>query len=97
MVLSSVVEGGANVISEAVVAGLPVIASRIPGNVGLLGADHPGYFPPRDTGALRALLWRAETDPAVLEGLGRHGARRAPLFRPQREREAWRRVLAALG
>ena len=97
MVISSLSEGGANVVSEAVVAGLPVIATRIPGNVGLLGPDHPGYFPPEDTGALRALLRRAESDPGFLAELTRHGARRAPLFAPEREREGWRRLLDELG
>ena len=96
MVISSLAEGGANVVSEAVVVGLPVIASRIPGNVGLLGPDHPGYFPPEDTQALRELLWRAESEPGFLEDLGRHGAARAPLFRPERERAAWRRLLGSL-
>lgn len=95
MVISSLAEGGANVVSEAVVAGLPVIASRIPGNVGLLGSDHPGYFPPEDTGALRGLLRRAESEPGFLEDLARYGAARAPLFSPEREREAWRRLLEA--
>ena len=52
MVLSSVSEGGANVISEAVAAGVPVLASRIDGSVGLLGRDYPGYFPVGDTAAL---------------------------------------------
>ena len=51
MVLSSVMEGGANVISEAVVAGLPVIASDIDGSVGLLGEDYAGYYPVKDTDA----------------------------------------------
>ena len=95
LVISSVMEGGANVVSEAVVGGLPVIASRIPGNVGLLGPDHPGYFPPEDTEALRALLLRAESDPDFLDDLARHGAARAPLFTPERERETWRRLLEA--
>lgn len=97
MVISSLTEGGANVVSEAVVAGLPVIASRIPGNVGLLGAGYPGYYPPEDTGALRALLQRAEREPGFLADLTRHGAGRAPLFAPEREREAWRRLLQELG
>ena len=96
MVISSVMEGGANVVSEAVVAGLPVIASRIPGNVGLLGADYPGYYAPEDTDALRDLLWRAESAPGFLDDLARHGAKRAPLFAPEREREAWRQLLGAL-
>src|SRR5262249_11890594 len=49
MVLSSLSEGGANVISEAIVAGVPILASRIDGNVGLLGEDYSGYFPVGDT------------------------------------------------
>ena len=97
MVISSRTEGGANVVSEAVVAGLPVIASRIPGNVGLLGPDHPGTFPPEDTGALRDLLVRAETDPGFLGDLARRQAARAALFAPERERAAWRRLLEELG
>jgi glycosyltransferase involved in cell wall biosynthesis len=66
MVLSSLSEGGANVISEAVAAGVPVLASRIDGSVGLLGRDYPGYFPVGDTGALARLLHRIETDPDFL-------------------------------
>jgi glycosyltransferase involved in cell wall biosynthesis len=97
MVLSSVMEGGANVLSEALVAGLPVLASAIPGSIGLLGADHPGYFPVGDTAALTALLARAETDANFLAALARHGATRAPLFTETRERAAWRTLLARLG
>ena len=97
MVISSVMEGGPNVVSEAVVAGLPVIASRIPGNVGLLGPDYPGYYAPQDTDALREALWRAESAPGFLHDLARHGAQRAPLFAPERERETWRQLLSAVG
>jgi putative glycosyltransferase (TIGR04348 family) len=96
MVLSSIMEGGANVISEAVVAGVPVIASDIPGSVGLLGADYPGYYPVGDTAALTALLWRVETEPGLLERMTRHCMSRAPLFRPEAERESWRSLLARL-
>jgi putative glycosyltransferase (TIGR04348 family) len=94
MVLSSIMEGGANVVSEAVVAGVPVIASDIPGSVGLLGEDYPGYYPLRDTAALTALLWQAETDPGFLMQLTQHCADRAPLFSPERERESWRNLLS---
>src|SRR6266566_9484187 len=38
-VISSRSEGGANVLSEAVVASVPVLASRVNGNVGILGVD----------------------------------------------------------
>lgn len=94
MVLSSKMEGGANVISEAVVAGVPVIASDIAGSVGLLGPDYPGYYPVGDTSALRHLLLRAENEPEFLIALRRAGARRAALFRPARERAGWRRLVA---
>ena len=71
VVLSSLSEGGANVISEAVAAGVPVLASRIDGSVGLLGRDYPGYFPVGNTAALARLLHRIETDPDFLTRLHR--------------------------
>lgn len=96
MVISSVSEGGANVISEATVAGVPILASRMDGNVGLLGRDYPGYFPVGDTRALARLLRCIEEEPAFVACLGKALAERAPLFRPARERAAWRRLLAEL-
>ncbi len=96
MVLSSRMEGGANVISEAVVAGVPVIASRIDGSVGLLGPSYPGYYPTEDTAALTGLLLQAERDPAFYASLQRGCALRLPLFDPQRERQAWRDILSEL-
>ncbi len=80
-------------ISEAVVAGVPVIASDIPGSVGLLGQGYPGYYPLGDTAALKRLLSRAETDEDYLRALRTAGAKRAPLFTPARERAAWRKLL----
>ncbi len=94
MVISSRMEGGANVVSEAIVAGLPVVASDIPGNVGLLGRDHPAYFPVGDTAALRALLLRLERDAAFLEALRRHGERLAPRFAPEHELAAWQALVS---
>jgi len=96
MVLSSLSEGGANGISEAVVAGVPILASRIDGNVGLLGADYPGHFPVGDTKALARLLLRIETDRPFVAKLRRAIGLRAPLFRPEREVAAWRLLLAEL-
>jgi putative glycosyltransferase (TIGR04348 family) len=96
MVLSSVMEGGANVISEAVAAEVPVLASEIAGSVGLLGRDYPGYFPVGDTAALARLMLRAERDAAFLAALRRRCAERAPLFAPERESEAWRGLIARL-
>lgn len=93
MVLSSLSEGGANVISEAVAAGVPILASRIDGSVGLLGRSYPGYFPVGDTAALARLLHRIETDPEFLARLRREIAHRAQLFRPAREKAAWKQLL----
>lgn len=93
MVLSSLSEGGANVISEAVAAGVPVLASRIDGSVGLLGRDYPGYFPVGDTAALMRLLNRIETSQDFPARLRRAIARRAHLFRPAREKAAWKELI----
>lgn len=96
MVISSQMEGGANVVSEAVVAGLPVVASDIAGNQGLLGPDHPGYYPVGGTEGLRALLLRAETQPLFYTALKESCEQRKPLFTRKREREAWASVIAEL-
>lgn len=93
MVLSSKMEGGANVVSEAIVAGVPVISSRIDGSLGLLGDDYAGYFPVGDTAALARLLNRAETDTGFHQRLCDDCEQRRPLFEPSRERESWRLLL----
>ena len=92
LVLSSRMEGGANVVSEAIVLGTPILASRIEGTIGQLGADYPGYFEVGDTRGLAELLARAERDPRFLQTLTRWCTRLAPRFSPDRERAA----LAAL-
>lgn len=96
LALPSRMEGGANVISEAVVAGLPVVASRIAGSVGLLGSDYRGYYPVEDTAALRALLLRAEAEPDFYASLAAGCAARKALFTPERERAGWQSLLGEL-
>lgn len=95
-VLSSQMEGGANVLCEAIACNVPSLASRIPGSVGILGADYPGYFPVGDTEALSRLLCRAETDSDFLEDLKNRCERLQPLVDPNREREEWRQLLDEL-
>jgi putative glycosyltransferase (TIGR04348 family) len=93
LVLPSVMEGGANVISEAVMAGLPVIASDIEGSVGLLGPDYPGYYPVQQAGALREQLLRAESDRDYYAELVAACAARRALFTPQQEQAGWETLL----
>ncbi len=88
LVHPSRMEGGAHVVIEALTSGTPVLASRIDGNVGLLGSDYEGCFPPGDAAALARLLQRCRDEPAMLPRLARQCARRAPLFRPELERAA---------
>ncbi len=93
LVLSSHMEGGANVVSEAIAAGVPVLASRISGSIGLLGPKYQGYFPVGDAQALADLLSRAETDSNFYEILKTWCVALRPLMDPTRERESWARLL----
>lgn len=93
LVVSSVIEGGANVIVEAVTSGVAVLASRISGNVGMLGAHYDGYFAPGDDAQLAGLLHRIAADPAFLAHLARQCAARVALFDPASERAAVNRLV----
>ena len=86
LVNCSVMEGGAHVILEAVQSGTPVLASRIDGNVGMLGTDYAGYFAVGDDAQLVAQLARCAAEPAFLAHLQRQCAQRAALFDPQLEK-----------
>jgi glycosyltransferase involved in cell wall biosynthesis len=88
-VLSSRIEGGANVLSEAIAASVPIIASHIDGNVGILGADYPGYFEVGDTRQLARLLTRAESSSEYLAALKAWSKSLISLADPAREEQAW--------
>lgn len=93
MIISSRMEGGANVVSEAIRIGVPVLASRISGNIGLLGATYPAYFPVADDRALARLVLRAASDPAYYAMLKRCLRALRPMVSPPSEAKA---LLAAL-
>ena len=97
LVLSSRLEGGANVLSEAIACGVPVLASRIPGSLGILTPTYPGFFPVGNTEALCDQLTRAECDRAFYRTLKRACAKLSPLFAPARERKSWARLLDECG
>ena len=96
LVSSSVMEGGANAVSEAIVSDVPVIVTKIPCMKGLLGEDYPGYFPVNDTQRLAGLLLRAETDPVFYDALRYRCRQVANKFSPSVERERIRELLEAV-
>jgi putative glycosyltransferase (TIGR04348 family) len=97
MLISSRMEGGAHVVSEAIAQGVPVLASRIAGNLGLLGEDYAGCYPVADEAALATLIARAAAEPEFLARLRAQVLARQPLIEPRREVEAWQALLRALG
>ena len=96
LVQSSVMEGGANSICEAPAAGVPVIASDIPGNAGMLGEDYPGYYPVGDETALALLLEKAERDGDFYRSLKTACESRRHLVSPGRERGALQALVTGI-
>jgi putative glycosyltransferase (TIGR04348 family) len=93
LVHPSRMEGGANVVIEALRSRVPVLASRIDGNVGLLGEDYDGYFDVGDASALAGLMRRFAAEPAFAAGLGAQCAAREPMFAPEAEEAAVKGLL----
>lgn len=96
MVLTSISEGGANVLGEAIVSGTPVVATRIPAAVSAMGSRYPGFFRVGDTAGLARLLARVERDPGFLALLARRTRARRPLFARATEARAWRSLLGEI-
>jgi putative glycosyltransferase (TIGR04348 family) len=96
LALTSELEGGANVVSEALAAGTPVIASRIPAMEAILGPSYPGLFPVGATEALARLLSRAERDPGFLAELQKRCRASREVVSPRREKAALRALLLEL-
>ncbi len=96
MVISSRMEGGANVVSEALANNVPVVASNISGNIGMLGKNYVGYYALEDEYELALILARAEGDPTYLRALARLCLRRKPLVSYKAERDALRRVISEI-
>jgi putative glycosyltransferase (TIGR04348 family) len=96
MVISSRMEGGAHVVSEAIAAGVPVLASKIAGNCGLLGKDYLGYFPVGNEKALARLLYRAETDQLFYKRIQEQVRKLQKLVRPNHERSSIQKLVTHL-
>ncbi len=96
LVLTSKMEGGANVVSEALACGVPVLSSRISGSIGMIGPSYPGFFPVGDTSALTNLLRRVEEDRGYYDSLVAACENQAWIVDPELERTSWRDLLGEL-
>jgi putative glycosyltransferase (TIGR04348 family) len=88
MIISSRMEGGANVVCEAIRIGVPVLASTISGNVGLLGEDYAGYFTTGDEASLAALIMKVQDRGPLYKTLKRQVAALRPMVAPRSEARA---------
>jgi len=93
LVLSSHMEGGANVVGEAISVGTPVLSTRISGSIGLLGEDYPGFFEPGDVDGLRRLLLDAESPGPLYQSISERCAALKSQFHPSHERRSWQQLL----
>lgn len=96
LVLSSLMEGGANVLTEAIACGTPALISRIGAAFGILGEEYPGLFDVGDTQALATLLARASQEPTFHQELTARCSDKQPLVDPASERESWAALLRSL-
>ena len=96
LVLTSKMEGGANVVSEAIVSNVPVISTHISGSIGMLGDEYPGYFPFGDAKSIEILLYRAEYDKKFYNKLKLLCKNKRKLFSPVNEVKAWRQLLESI-
>lgn len=96
LILSSRMEGGANVACEAIAAGVPILASRISGNLGILGPRYSGYVAVGDTPAWAGAMRRFVTEPRFRARLRAEIVALQPLVKPACERIAWAKLLREL-
>ena len=96
MVLSSRMEGGANVVGESITVGTPVISTGISGSIGLLGEDYPGFFEPGDVQGLRQKLLEAESQGDFYDAISSRCGDLQRVFEPRRECREWERLLDEL-
>ena len=86
-------EGSSGAVGEALSLDVPILASNIAGNRGVLGETHPGLFGVGDASALAAHLRKACAEEGYREELRLAGRTRLPLVQFDREVAAWTELL----
>lgn len=86
-------EGSSGAVGEALMLDVPLLASDIAGNRGLLGESHPGLFPVGDASALAARLQEAHAEERYREDLRLAGRTRLSRIQPELEQTAWSALL----
>ncbi len=93
---TSIMEGGANSVGESIMLGVPVLASRIEGNVGMLGNDYLGYFDPNSRQELANLIQQVISDTHFLERLRAQVSARRYKFSRENEKQGWLNIIQKL-
>ena len=91
---SSISEGGANTVMEAIQLRIPVLATDIPGNRGFLGDSYDGYFETGRFDQLADLMRRCLDDSGFVERLKIQLDGQRPLFSIQRESEQLSKLIS---
>jgi len=96
LALTSSQEGGGCVLSEAIAADTPIVATRNDATTSLLGDDYPGLFSFGETGELTTLLLRCESDPSFCTQLLEAARLHLAACSAARKQENWGHLLAEL-
>lgn len=90
---TSLSEGGANSVGESIALGRPVLASRIEGNIGMLGAEYDGYFDSDSPAALAELMKRICNDDSYLKHLEQQVLKQSAKYSRVNEAKGWLALL----
>ena len=90
---SSLSEAAPNALLEAMTLGVPILSSKIEGNIGLLGEDYPGYF---DGDSLESKLAEIISGKHDLAAWVAHAKARLAIFSREKEKSAWIALLNSI-
>jgi len=90
---TSIAEGGANSIGESIALGRPVLATRIEGNVGMLGENYDGYFAPDSPAELASLIKKICHDKSYQAHLEQQVLDQSAKYSRENERKGWLALL----